>query len=247
MTTVLKVNGDGSGTIDHELILTKAAVAQLRQFSALAGARGQRLDLVSEDQARGMAANLGPGVTYLSSTAIDDAGGEGRRTTYAFTDVSQIRISQQPSPPAGLTISAQGLPSDSGTITCALTHESNGNAVLHIHLPELKLPGGIASTSPGGTPLAQQMAMIRSLLADARVLIAVEPAGRLVQSSSPYVDGQRVTLVDVNLDQLLGNDALLARLQDAKGADEIKAALQAVPNLKLTLDREVTIEFTPAK
>jgi hypothetical protein len=29
MTTVLKVNGDGSGTIDHRMVYTKAALARL--------------------------------------------------------------------------------------------------------------------------------------------------------------------------------------------------------------------------
>ncbi|HEV2986232.1 MAG TPA: hypothetical protein VGX46_17665 [Vicinamibacterales bacterium] len=247
MTTVLKVNGDGSGTIDHQLLLTRAALAQIRQFAALAGGRGQRLDLISEDQARAMAGNLGPGVSYVSSTPIDSADGQGRATTYAFTDISQIRISQQPQPPAGLTVGVQGLPKDTGSITCSMTRSEDGNVVLHINLPELSLPPAINDSTSGGTPIAQQMAMIRSLLADARVLIAVEPAGRLVRTSSPYVDGQRVTLVDANLDQLLGNEALLARLQASKSADDLKAALKDVPDLKLTLDREVTIEFTPAK
>jgi hypothetical protein len=247
MTTVLKVNADGSGTIDHRLLLTRAALAQLRQFAGLAGGRGQRLDLISEDQARAMAGSLGPGVSYVSSSPIDNADGQGRATTYAFTDVSQIRISEQPQVPSGLTVAGQGLPRDTGTISCAMTRAENGNAVLHIKLPELSLPAAISDAAPGGTPIAQQMAMIRSLLAGARVLIAVEPAGPLVRTSSPYVDGQRVTLVEANLDQLLGNEALLARLQASKSADDLRAALKDVPDLKLTLDREVTIEFTPAK
>src|SRR4029077_5725699 len=40
MTTVLKVNGDGSGTIVHRMVYTTAALAQLRQFAAIAGGRG---------------------------------------------------------------------------------------------------------------------------------------------------------------------------------------------------------------
>ena len=37
MTTVLKVNGDGSGTINHRMVYTKAALAQLKSFAALGG------------------------------------------------------------------------------------------------------------------------------------------------------------------------------------------------------------------
>jgi hypothetical protein len=243
MTTVVKVNGDGSGTIDHTMLVTKAALAQLRNFAALGGGRGQPLDLTSEEQARSMADALGPGVAYLSSDPIDTPLGEGRHAVYAFRDISQVRISQQPR--------TDGLPvkvdAGGGDITCAMTHDPNGNAVLHINLPEVSLPAGFGGGSAGSANFAQQMALVRSLLAGARVSIGVEPSGQLVKTSSPYVDGGHVTLLDVNLDQVLTNEALLSKLQSSTTPDEIKAALKDVPGLKITLDREVTIEFTPAK
>jgi hypothetical protein len=245
MTTVVKINGDGSGTVDHRMLFTTAALRQIRQFAALGGGRGQTLDLVSEDQARAMAKSLGSGVTYVSSTPIDTPEGQGRLSTYAFTDISQIRISQQPDAPGGVTVRAQGLNTDSGTITCSLTHEANGNAVLHIALPEPSLPG--ADATGGNAAFAQQMPMLRSLLANARVSIVVEPSGHLVRTTSPFVDGERVTLLDVNLDELLGNEALMTKLQSARTADDLRAALKDAPGIRMVLDREVTIEFTPAK
>jgi hypothetical protein len=78
------------------------------------------------------------------------------------------------------------------------------------------------------------------------VTIAVEPAGALVKTSSPYVDGQRVTLLDLDLDLLLKDD-VLTRVRAAQTPDELKAMMKDVPGLKLNLDREITIEFTPAK
>lgn len=245
MTTVVKVNGDGSGTIDHTMLVTKAALAQLRSFAALGGGRGaQPIDLTSEEQARSMADALGPGVAYVSSDPIDTPLGEGRHAVYAFRDISQVRISQQPRTD-GLPVKVDAA---SGDITCAMTHEPNGNAVLHINLPEISLPAGFGGASSAGSAnFAQQMALVRSLLAGARVSIGVEPSGQLVKTTSPYVDGGHVTLLDVNLDQVLTNEALLAKLQGSTTPDEIKAALKDVPGLKITLDREVTIEFTPAK
>jgi hypothetical protein len=246
MTTVVSVKGDGSGTIDHTMLITKAALARLRQFAALSGGRGQSIDLVSEEQARANAATLGPGVTYVSSSPIDTPLVQGRRATYAFTDITQLHISEQPATPAGVSIKTQDLSTDTVPITLTITHEANGNAVLHINLPDPSLPAGFGGTTDNAGR-AQQLAMVRTLLAGARILIAVEPQGTLVKTTSPYVDGQRVTLVDVDLDQLLGNDALIARLQATTSADEIRAAVKDAPGVKITLDREVTIEFTPAK
>jgi hypothetical protein len=247
MTTVVKVNGDGSGTIDHALVVTKAALAQLRSFGARGGGgRGQPIDLTSEDQARAMASALGPGVTYLSSTPIDTPVGQGRRAQYAFTDISQLRISDQPSTDGLPMRGRSSVNSRASDFTCALTREPSGNAVLHINLPEMNFSSALGDAAIGNPP-AQQLALVRSLLAGARISIGVEPAGHLVRTNSPFVDGERVTLLDVNLDQVLGNEAVIATLQAATTPDEVKAALRDVPGLKIPLDREVTIEFTPAK
>lgn len=246
MTTSVSVKGDGSGTIDHTLLVTKAALAQLRNFGALGGGnRAQPLDLTSEDQARAMASALGPGVTYVSSTPIDTPLGQGRHATYAFTDISQVHISQQPAT-GGLPVHAGSATSPRGDFTCALTREPNGNAVLHIYLPEMNV-AALGDAGLGNPNAAQQLALVRTLLAGARISIGVEPVGRLVKTSSPFVDGERVMLLDVNLDQLLANEAVLGKLQGATSPDEVKEALTGVPGLKITLDREVTIEFTPAK
>jgi len=96
MTTIVQLNGDGSGTIEHSMLITKTALAQLRQLSMLGGGRGQTIDFVSEEQAKKMAATLGAGVTYVSSEAVDTPLAEGRNARYAFTDINTLRISQQP-------------------------------------------------------------------------------------------------------------------------------------------------------
>ncbi len=81
------------------------------------------------------------------------------------------------------------------------------------------------------------------MLAGARVSVELEPAGRLLRTSSAYVTGQRVTLLDVNVDALLSDETLLQKLQSAPTAEDAKAILKAVPGLRLNLDPELTIEF----
>jgi len=244
MSTVMKINGDGSGTVEHRMLFTKQALAQLRQFGARGGGRGL-IDPTSEDQAREMASALGPGVTYVSSTPVTTATGEGRDAIYAFADVNQVRVATQPAAPGGVTIRTPTLTTEADALTFSLTREANGNAVLHVHVPESKLAAAIASNA---ATLPQQMPMIKAMLGGARIALAVETAGPLVRASTPHVDGRHVTLLEVDLDELLkDSDALLARVQAAKTSDEVKAALKDAPGLKMVLERELTIEFTPGK
>lgn len=247
MTTLVQLKGDGSGTIEHSMLITKAALAQLRQLSALGGGRGQTIDFVSEEQAKKLADTLGAGVTYVSSEAVNTPLGEGRNAKYAFADINTLRISQQPEAPAGLAVKTQAFSTDANAITCSYARAENGNGVLTIHLPELNLQSALGNANTGDAGIAKQLAMVRALLAGARILIGLEPAGQLVKTTSPFVDGARVTLLDVNLDQVLANEALIAQVQAAKTPEETKAALTGVPGLRIVLEREVTIEFTPAK
>ena len=242
MTTVLKVNADGSGTIEHRMLYTTAALAQLRQFAALGGSRGPGNDPLSEQQARDLVTSIGPGVTYVTSTPVRSAIGQGRDATYAFTDVSQLRISTQPAAPAGISLRAQGLSTDGQTITFSIVHEPGGNAVLHINVPEPNFLDALGTPSAAG-----QIGMIKTLLAGAKVLLAVEPAGPVVRTSSPWVEGQRVTLLEIDLDRLLGDETLVPRIQAAKTPEEAKAIVKSAAGLKINLDRDITIEFTPAK
>ena len=242
MTTVLNVGGDGSGTITHRMVYTTQALAQLRQFAALGGGRGGAFDPLSEQQARDMAASIGPGVTYVGSTPVTSPTGQGRESTYAFADVSQLRISTQPATPGGVSINAPGLSTTSESITFSLTHEPDGNAVLHIHVPDPNFLDALGSPAA-----ASQIGMIKNMLAGAHMLLVAEPTGRVARTSSPYVDGQRVTLLEVDLDEVLKDETLLPRLQAAKTQDEAKAIVKAAQGLKINLDRDITIEFTPPK
>ena len=71
--------------------------------------------------------------------------------------------------------------------------------------------------------------------------------GALVRTSSPYAEGQRVTLLEVDLDEVLKDETLLTRLGAATTVEELKAIVRNAPGLKISLDRDITVEFTPAK
>ena len=71
--------------------------------------------------------------------------------------------------------------------------------------------------------------MLKPMLAGARLSIEIEPAGTLVRTSSPFVTGRRVTLLDVNADALFKDDTLLQRLQAAATPEEMKTILKSVP------------------
>jgi len=240
MTTILKVKGDGSGTLDHRMVYSARALAQMRSFTSPGGT--QSVDPLSEAQARTLATAIGPGVSYVTSTPVTSPAGQGREATYAFSDVTQLRVSTQPAAPPGVSINTPAFKTDSEAVSFSLTHDPSGSAILHIHVPEPNFLDALGSKGA-----ASQIPMIKTLLGGARVLLMVEPDGALVRTSSPYVEGGRVTLLEIDLDEVLKDQALIARLQAATTQDEAKAAVRNAAGVKINLDREITVEFTPAK
>lgn len=246
LTSVLAVKADGSGTIQQRLLFTPAALAQIRGLAAVAGGNGQSFDPVSEPQARAAAAALGPGVAYVSSMPINTPEGQGRDITYAFTDINQLRIPLEPPIPGGGIVGAQGASMNQASFK--LTRQPDGNALLRIIVPKPPMPGPTSSAQGGASPLPlDQLAMFKQMLAGARLAIYVEPDGQVVRTSSPHVEGRRVTLIDVALDPLLKDDTVISRLQAARTPDEAKTILEGVPGMKVNFDPEITIEFAPAK
>jgi hypothetical protein len=240
-STLIHVKADGSGTIEQRTVLTEAAVDQLRTFAILGGGNPDAVDPTSEANVRTMAAAIGQGVTYVSSTPIDEGKGHGRNTVYAFTDISQLRISEQPNLPGNLKLPAAA-GGDTPPIAFVMSRTPSGNALLRLLVPR---PPIFASDANGQTqpPTADQIMMVKQLLAGARLTVLLEPEGRIVQTTSPFVDGNRITLLDLDVDRAAADPDLGRKLQSVKSLDEAKAAINSIPGLKITLDPELTVEF----
>jgi hypothetical protein len=244
-STVIRVKADGSGTIEQRLLLTDQALDQLRAFTLLGGGNADEADPTSEAQARALAAVIGPGVTYVSSMPITSGRSKGRESTYSFGDITQLRISEQPSVPGGPSLKAVGVNAGADPITFGFGRTADGNAVLRILVPR----PAIFPTGPNGEaqpPTIEQITMVKQLLAGARLTVAVDPDGRLTQTSSPFVEGNRVTLLDLDIDRAAADPDLAKKLQSIKTTEDTQAIVNSIPGLKITLQPEISIEFSPA-
>lgn len=243
-STLIRVKADGSGTIEQRLLFTEQALDQLRAFTILGGGNADNADPTSEAQARALAMAIGPGVAYVSSMPVTSGRWQGRDSIYSFADIAQLRISEQPSVPGGPSLKAQGVNTSSDPITFAFSRKPDGNALLRILVPRPAL----FPTGPNGNPqppTIEQITMVKQLLASARLTVAIEPEGRLVQTTSPFVEGNRVTLVDIDIDRAGADPDLARKLQGATTPEDTKAMLNSVAGVKITLDPEISIEFSP--
>ena len=61
----------------------------------------------------------------------------------------------------------------------------------------------------------------------------------MIKTNAPYVNGSRVTLVQMDFDKLLASEGALQKLQQASDPRTLKD----VPGLKIVSEPKLTIEF----
>jgi hypothetical protein len=238
-TTVISVKADGSGTVVQETGLSPQALAMVKTMAGSGTDAKMPADLFGEDQAK-QAADL-MGVTFVSGEPIKTAELEGYRARFAFNDVRQIRMKMNQAPTKGLTGSSAAAEPPfrfdferrgaSSQLTITVPESNAGSN------PMAKMPGMGGTSNPEQNQ--QAMAMMKLMLQNLFVDVSLDVDGRIVNTNAPHVQGSRVTLLQIDFNQLLADEAAFRKLQSAT---DIKA-LAGVPGLKVLTSPKVTVEF----
>jgi hypothetical protein len=225
---VIKVNADGSGTIEDTLI----PGAQLKGLMAM----GENKDGDSKARMKAAAAAMGPGVTLVS----DEKTPEGTlQAVFAFKDISQIKVDMSPGPDDG--------ESKSPPLTFRFARQG-GQSVLTV-VQVRPQPAADAPKPPEGM---EQMAegmwgMMKGMMKGLKLKTVLQVKGQLVKAGTPHADAKTgtVTLLDMDFDQIAADEANFKKFTQA-GADPERMSpklLQGVKGVKIAPEPEVTIVF----
>jgi outer membrane murein-binding lipoprotein Lpp len=263
----IKVNGDGSGTMVQTITMNPeqlkatmdsiakqmgATTTEAKEEPKKESPKPKAEGPFKEDELKSKAADLGQGVTFVSAEKIDTKTAAGVRVTYAFKDINTLAIN--PKPQAAMGTAAAGAASKDA-MKFRFSRKPDGHAVLTVVLarPEPEAAKEKASPPPPAASSeeeAQQREMVRQMFKGLHMGVTVEVEGKIIRTNSPYVDGSKVTLLDIDFDPLLSDqgklEALNKKMEGAMGDDEkTLEALKGIKGLKITTSPEVTIEFAP--
>lgn len=258
--TLIKLNADRSGTIEQLILVNVKTLEELprmmgkmmggdvKSSSSSSSGDVSPLDVFDEEKLRADAAKLGEGVRFVSTGKIVRGDMQGARVVYAFDDVSALTI--QPDPPMGAIGDAAPAGNGSEPLDLAFTRLPNGHTLLTVRFDEREAPGrkkAPASGKTAGGPMPDGMDdMMRQMFDGFRVAIDVEVNGAIVNTSSPFVDGSRVTVLEMDLGLLLRDSAnlkILDRIEPGASVAEMMPLLKDVKGIKVN-PSPVTIEFT---
>ena len=259
--TLIKINPDGSGVVVQKTLMNTEMIAQvtamMRGFAQqMAGNEATQKDmkmpeLFNEKDARARAAKMGPGVNFVSSRKITMEGMEGQEATYAFADITKLKLKEKPDTPPMPGLQTDTSPKGDET-TFRFSRLANGNSELTVVFSKTSTKKDSTqdavtqSSKTRKEPTSEQLEQAKKLLAGFRIGMAVEVQGRLVKTNSLYQDGAKVTLLEMDFSELLSNETLLQQAAAIKGQslDEAKELLKGFKGFKVNLDPEVKIEFS---
>ena len=256
---LIKVNKDGSGTVEETVILSTAFTELVASFGAGMSGEGDgqpedpEQDLVDEEKLRAKAQAMGPGVELVSAEPVVTDSGSGFKALYRFEDINTLRVNQNPSdnvpaPPSG------GEEAESTEELLQFRLARGGTATLEILYPqELSEeqaeedtgdPQG-ADEQPDMSADPEMMAMMKELYRGMRMRLAVEVNGSIVETNASYRDGSRVTLMDVDFGRLMDEGDKFDELMRAKPetVEEMKEVLQGVESIKVETAENIRIRF----
>lgn len=254
-TTVINVKADGSGTIEQTMTMDPQVATQLQQMASGFGQGGgeKKGPPFKEEDLRAAAPKMGEGVTFVSATPIHTPQAEGTRAVYAFRDITKLRMNQKPSTPAVAQAGNMGgVPGGSAPedMLFRFAKTPAGTSKVSVVFPEARIDQA-RKAAPATQPAAKAsdpmqaaaLAMVKQMLNGLKISIVLQPAGRIVKTNSPYVEGQKVTLLEMDFSQLLGDEAMLQKVQAAGSLEDTKALLRGLKGAKINTDREVSVEF----
>ena len=191
---------------------------------------------------------MGEGVTYVSSEPLKDADGfEGAKALYSFTDINKLRVDQDPNL-SGSTGGVSAARKEDNPVTFAMTR-GRRPVQPHRHLQRQAARRKTAKAPPAGGPSMdnpQMTEMMKTMFKGFKVNIDLQVDGTIVKTNADHVAGSKVTLLEMDLGELLADEAKLKEVQKVLGPDasiaELKPYLKDIKGLKIN-DPVVTIAF----
>jgi len=241
---VIKLQADGSGTIEETVILTKSALAGIQQmtagFGGGKGGDGKAPDLFGDAKLKDAASKMGEGVTFVSAQKIDNEQGQGFTAIYAFTDINKVKLDQNPGDALPDTGKVKASAGKKEPITFHFTKGSPAELSLAMPAPDFKPKKAAAD---GMEDMVMQM--MKQMFKDMRISLAIEVAGTISETNAEYRDGSRVTLMDVDFNKILADPEKFKALAKAnpQSLQAAKTLIKGLDGVKIETSPEVKIKF----
>jgi hypothetical protein len=243
--TLVKVNPDGSGQVEERFLMG----SQLSAMAAGLGSTGEGSSAFNKRELSQRASEMGKGVELASAEAIQEGGRQGYLAVFAFDDINELRINQNPSDKAA----APGMEQQTVEEFITFQFTPGDPAELKIISPEPEFTpeedaadkggmGGMGDADPA------MLGMMKEMFKDMRIAMAIEVNGEIQKTNAAYQQGNRLTLMELDFGKLVGDMENFKALAQAnpQSVAEAQELTKGMEGIKVQLEPELLVRFGKA-
>lgn len=242
-TTVVTLKPDGSGTIEQTTLVNTAALKGMMPGGAAKQGDGPGFNREDFERA---AAGMGKGVRLVSAEkATGEKGFDGTKAIFAFDDINLIQLSQD----SGTTDRFAGVPTADDPVKFKFRRGATSSTLTIDYIDRPPSGSALADPDKGGMPDLTNpmiMNMLKTMFQGAKINIALDVVGTIVNTNAEYVSGPRITLLEMDIAAILADEAKLKALQGKIGPDaslsSVKPYLKDIKGIKID-GPSISVEF----
>jgi hypothetical protein len=250
--TLVKVNKDGSGTVEETFLMGREIIDLVAQFSSAFGDKNDKsaFKIYNVKELKKNASQYGKGVIFVSSEKIVKEDEEGYKAVYKFSDINNLKIDQNPDSKAPMnSFGTEAFKKQTGDVT-KFSFQKGKIAELTI-LTE-STPGDTSEKEPEqsaemqkDTTNAQLDPKMIALVKKIKFSFKLMVNGEVVETNATNCDGRTITLAEIDFGKVDVNPQSIKELSQMKDADEttIKAALKSMPGVKFEANKKINVRF----
>jgi hypothetical protein len=243
--SLISVKPDGSGTIEQTMLVNLAAIKGLMAGMGAAQGKDASEGVLNEAEFKRTAERMG--VRPVSLTPVKDGNFQGAKAIYAFDDITKVRVDQDPQM-SGATSKFSSASAGRNPIRFALTQQG-GTSTLTISVDE-KVASDATAKAQEAPSLDKidpaMLQMIKTMFDGFHVAIDLQVDGKIVKTNADYVNGSRITLLEVDMAGVFEDEAKLRALQSKVkpgiSLSELRPYLEDIKGVKVN-HPTVSIEF----
>ena len=244
--TLIKVKPDGSGTVEQTTLVNMGAVKAMMPGM---NQPGQSANPINEADLKRTAERMGKGVRLVSAEPAKSGTFEGVKALFAFDDINQVQVSQDPNMSGSSDGQFGAAPPPAENPVKFTLMKSGTTSTLTVQFQDKPIPAEKPSDMPRGGPDMTDptvLNMVKTMFDGFKIAIDLEVVGSIVKTNAEYVNGSRLTLLEMDLAQLFQDQEKLKALQGKIGPgaslSEVKPYLKDVKGIKID-GPTVTVEF----
>jgi hypothetical protein len=255
--STVTVRRDGSGVIEQRFMMKREFVEMIAGMQSMPGSQNEGSEdesedeegfsLLDEEEVRAAADDIGENVRFVSAEELSNEFGEGYVARYEFDDISTVTLNQNP----GELVPSTGggdAPTD-GTVENIRFRFTEGNpSTLEILMPEPEeVEPEDDEDSSEMTESSEDMnpEMFRQFYADMRIRMHVRFDGEIVETNATAREGNSITLMDLDFNQLLAEEDALDRVLNSEPETiaEMQELVSEVEGITVETASPVRIRF----